>query len=243
LQDTTSDEIINPRRPISWRDWQRFEDYYEEASLIWLEVDTLIRERSHDRKSLDDFAKAFFGVDDGSFVVRTYGFDDVVSALNAVEPYDWAGFLRARLDVAGAPAPLDGLRRGGYKLVYTEKPGEMFEAAERQGKFTDLRFSIGMSLGKDGSLRAVTWDSAAFKAGLTAGMKVLAVNGDPYDADVLKDAIGQAKAGASPIELIVKTDDRYKVIRVDYHAGLRYPHLERDPSEPARLDAILAPKA
>jgi predicted metalloprotease with PDZ domain len=242
LQDTTNDEIINPRRPMSWLGWQRFEDYYTEGSLIWLDVDTLIRERSHDRRSLDDFAKAFFGVDDGSYVVRTYTFEDVVKALNAVEPYDWAGFLRARLDRAGGPAPLDGVKRGGYRLVYTDKPTELFEAGETQNKITDLSFSLGVTLGKDGSLKTVEWDSAAFKAGLTAGMAVLAVNGDPYDAEVLKDAIKQAKSATAPIELIVKTADRFKVVRIDYHDGLRYPHLERDAAQPARLDDILTPR-
>ena len=240
LQDTTSDEIINPRRPMSWRGWQRYEDYYTEGALIWLDADTLIRELSHDHKSLDDFARAFFGVHDGSYLVDTYTFDDVVAALSVVQPYDWARFLRSRLDAAGGPAPLDGLKRGGYRLVYTDQPSDMLEAAERQAKLDDFSFSIGMALNKEGLLHAVEWDSAAFKAGLTAGMKVLAVNGDPYDADAMKDAIKAAKSSAAPIELIVKTADRFKIVQVDYHGGLRYPHLERIPSQPARLDQILA---
>jgi predicted metalloprotease with PDZ domain len=240
LQDTTNDEIINPRRPQSWASWQRFEDYYSEGALIWLDVDTLIRERSHERRSLDDFARAFFGVDDGSSVVRTYTFEDVVKALNAVEPYDWASFLRERLDRAGAPAPFDGIKHGGYRLVYTDKPTSLFEASESQNKFTDLRLSIGLAVEKDGTFKSVEWDSAAFKAGLTAGMKVLAVNGDPYDAEVLKTAITKAKGSAAPIELIVRTADRFKVVGVGYHGGLRYPRLERDPLGPARLDEILS---
>ncbi len=74
LADTTNDEIMNPRRPESWPDYQRFEDYYDEGSLIWLDADTLIRERSGGKRSLDDFARAFFGVHDGSFVTDTYTF-------------------------------------------------------------------------------------------------------------------------------------------------------------------------
>jgi len=240
LQDTTNDEIINPRRPVSWRGWQRFEDYYTEGALIWLDADTLIRELSGGRKSLDDFARSFFGVHDGSYVVDTYTFDDVVAALNTVQPYDWARFLRTRLDAAGGPAPLDGIRRGGYRLVYTDKPSDMFEAEEAEAKTADFTFSVGMALNKDGVLKSVEWDSAAFKAGLTAGVKVLAVNGDPYDLDALKDAIKAVKGSAAPIELIVKTADRFKVVRIDYHDGLRYPHLERDAAGPARLDDILS---
>ncbi len=243
LQDTTNDEIINPRRPMSWRDWQRFEDYYDEGRLIWLEADTLIRDRSQGKRSLDDFARSFFGIDDGSFVTVTYTFEDVVKALNAVEPYDWAGFLRERLDGVARPPPLEGLRRGGYKLVYTDTPSELEKASDLERKRVGLRYSIGVSLDdKDGTVLQVAWDSPAFKAKLTESTQILAVNGAAYSAEVLKDAIRSAKDTTLPIELIVKTGDRYRVVALDYHDGLRYPHLERDDSVPARLDDIWAAK-
>ena len=243
LQDTTNDEIINPRRPMSWRDWQRFEDYYDEGRLIWLEADTLIRERSQGKRSLDDFARSFFGIDDGSFVTVTYNFEDLVKALNAVEPYDWAGFLRERLDAVARPAPLEGLRRGGYKLVYTDTPGELEKASDLERKRVSLRYSIGIVIDdKDGTVLQVAWDSATFKAKLTESAQILAVNGAAYGAEVLKDAIRSAKGTTLPIELIVKTGERYRVIALDYHDGLRYPHLERDASVPARLDDIWAEK-
>jgi predicted metalloprotease with PDZ domain len=245
LQDTTNDEIINPRRPQSWRDWQRFEDYYSEGALIWLEADTLIRERSQGKRSLDDFARAFFGIDDGSFTPVTYTFDDVVKALNAVEPYDWAAFLRPRLDSSARPAPLDGLRRGGYKLTYTDTPSDYQKASDEQRKHVNLLFSIGIDIDdsdKDGTVMQVVWDSPAFKAKLTESAQILAINGVAYSADVLQDAIRSAQGTHTPIELIVKTGDRYTVASLDYHDGLRYPHLERDSSEPARLDDILAPR-
>jgi predicted metalloprotease with PDZ domain len=241
LQDTTNDEIINPRRPMSWNDWQRFEDYYSEGQLIWLDVDTLIRERSHGKRSLDDFARSFFGMNNGSQVTVTYSFADVVQALNAVEPYDWSGFLRERLDGFAKPAPLDGLRRGGYKLVYSDTPSELVKASDDQRKRVNLRFSIGVQLDdKDGSVMEVVWDSPAFKAKLTESAQILAVNGTAYSADVLKDAIRAAKDATPPIELIVKTGDRFQVVRIDYHNGLRYPHLERDASAAALIDDIWA---
>jgi predicted metalloprotease with PDZ domain len=245
LQDTTNDPIINPRHPQSWGDWELFEDYYSEAGLIWLEVDTLIRERSGGKRSLDDFARAFFGIDDGSYAVVTYTFDDVVKALNAVEPNDWATYLRARLDGTGKPAPLEGLHRGGYKLVYTDTPSELQKATDSQRSRVDLRHSIGVVVDdKDqkGMLHEVIWNGAAYKARLTEGMQVLAVNGIAYDSDVLLDAIRAAKTGTSPIEFIVKNGDRYLVVNVDYHGGLRYPHLEREPSVPARLDDVFTPR-
>src|SRR6202521_2839620 len=241
LQDTTNDEIINPRRPMSWPNWQRFEDYYEESQLIWLDADTLIRERSQGKRSLDDFARTFFGIDDGSFTTVAYTFDDVVKALNTVEAYDWAAFLRARLDSIGKPAPLDGLRRGGYKLVFSDTPSELQKEHEDHSKHVNLLFSIGVELDdKDGTVLEVLWDSAAFKAKVTENSVILAINGAAYTVDVLKDAIRSAKTTKLPIELIVKSGDRFRVLNLDYHDGLRYPHLEREPAARALLDDILA---
>ena len=245
MQDTTNDEIINPRRPQSWEDRQRFEDYYDEGLLIWLDADTLIRERSGGKRSLDDFARAFFGLNDGSFVTVTYTFEDVVKALNAVEPYDWAGFLRERLDAIGKQAPLDGLRRGGYRLVYTDKPSDYDKAGQGQFKRVSLDYSIGVEIDageQPGNLQLVMWDSPAFKAGLTRGTQILAVNGQAYTAERLTDAIEFARTDAAPIELMTRKGDQFSVVKIDYHGGLRYPHLERDTSQPARLDDILAPR-
>jgi predicted metalloprotease with PDZ domain len=242
LQDTTNDEIINPRRPQSWPDWQRFEDYYDEGAFIWLDADTLIRERSHGKRSLDDFARSFFGINDGSMVVVPYTFEDVVKALNAVEPYDWAAFLRQRLDSVGQPAPLDGVRRGGYQLTYTDTPSEFQKLTEEQRARVNLRYSIGVEIddkNKDATVMQVQWGSPAFAANVTEGSQLLSVNGVAYSAEVLKDAVREAHDKPAPLELIIKTGDRYSVVRLDYHGGLRYPHLERNPSIPARLDEIL----
>ncbi len=238
VEDTTNDPIISQRRPLSWRSWQRSEDYYSEGQLIWLDADTLIRERTNGRKSLDDFARGFFGVRDGSYVTDTYSFDDVVAGLNAVTPYDWAGFLRSRLDGHGPGAPLDGLKRGGYRLTYTDTPTPFFKDNEKRRKIVDLSFSLGVILNKDGKLTDVHWDGPAFKAGLVTGTTIVAVNGLAYDEDRLTAAI---KAGG-PLELLVKLGDRVRVVQVSYSGGLRYPHLERVAGTAARLDAILAPK-
>jgi predicted metalloprotease with PDZ domain len=243
LEDTTNDPIINPRRPMSWRDWQRFEDYYAEGALVWLDVDTLIRERSQGKRSLDDFARAFFGINDGSFTVVTYTFNDVVKTLNSVEPYDWAAFLRQRLDSVDKPAPLDGVRRGGYKLTYSDTPSDFQKARDAQRKRLSLLFSMGVEINdKDGSVLQVIWNSPAFRAKLTEGAQILAINGTAYGADVLKAAITDAKGTKAPIELILKVEDRFMVANLDYHDGLRYPHLERDAAQPARLDDIIAPR-
>ncbi|MDR3510109.1 MAG: peptidase M61 [Caulobacteraceae bacterium] len=242
LEDTTNDPIIAMRRPLSWLSWQRSEDYYSEGQLVWLDADTLIRQLSGGRRSLDDFARGFFGVHDGSLVTDTYTFDEVVAALNAVQPYDWAGFLRQRLEGHGPGAPLDGLARGGYRLVYTDVETDFMKSAEGFRGGTDLLFSIGANVGKDGVLGQVLWDGPAFKAGLTEGTQIVAVNGDAYDPDGLKDAIKAARTSAAPIALLVKDKNQYRTVTVDYHDGLRYPHLERIADQPARLDDILAAK-
>jgi predicted metalloprotease with PDZ domain len=242
MQDTTNDPVIARRKPLSWRSWQRSEDYYSEGQLIWLDADTLIREQSKGKKSLDDFAKAFYGIHDGAWVPATYTFDDVVATLNAVQPYDWATFLRTRLDGHGPGAPLDGLKRGGYRLTYTDTPSEFWKVNETRRKTVDLTYSIGVVLNREGAISDVMWDGPAFKAGLTSGTQIVAVNGVAYDADNLKAAIKAAKGTAEPIELLVKTGDRYRTVRIDWREGLRYPHLERDGSGPAKLDDILAPR-
>ncbi len=244
LADTTNDPIMNPRSPQSWPTWQRFEDYYSEAQLIWLDADTLIRERSKGRRSLDDFARAFLGVENGRIEPLPYTLDDVVAALNAVEPYDWRAFLDARVYRAGGEAPLDGIRRGGYTLVYRDTPNAVDKSDEAMRKVASFRHSVGFIVrDADNTLAEVTWGRAAYKAGLTEGMTVLAVNGAAYTREILEDAIRGAQASDSPIELIVRVADRFRVVRVDYHEGLRYPHLERNPRVPARLDEILRQKS
>ncbi len=242
LQDTTNDPIINERRPQPWHSWEREEDYYTEGLLIWLDADTLIRERTHGQKSLNDFARGFFGIDDGSFVTVTYRFDDIVHALNAVMPFDWAHFLRSRLDRIGGKAPLDGITRGGYRLVYTDKPSAFLKSEEAAYKRHIFDWSIGLSLGKDGAISDVLWDGPAWHAGLAKGGKIVAVDGLAFSgADDLSDAIKQAANDKAPISLLVQEGKQFRTVQIGYHGGLRYPHLERIPGKTALLDDILAP--
>ncbi len=246
VQDTTNDPIIAQRAPQEWRNFQRSEDYYVEGQLIWLDADTLIREKTKGAKSLDNFAHDFFGIDNGAWGEVTYNFDDVVKTLNGVYPYDWATFLRTRLDRTGegqpAGAPLDGITRGGYKLAYVETPSDMYKQGESLRKATALTYSIGLSVGKDDTITDVLWEGPAFKAGLAPSTTLIAVNGKAYTSDVLKAAITAAKTSKDPIQLIVKVDDTVKTFNVDYHGGLRYPVLQRVDGTPDLLSDIYAPK-
>jgi hypothetical protein len=74
------------------------------------------------------------------------------------------------------------------------------------------------------------------------GDTIVAVNGHAFKADGLKSAIKSAQDGRTPIELIVKNGERYKVVRIPYHGGLRYPHLERVNGSEDRLAQILKPR-
>jgi predicted metalloprotease with PDZ domain len=240
VQDTTNDPIINGRRAQGWNNWQRNEDYYSEGALIWLDADTKIRELSSDQRSLNDFARSFFAVNDGSIVASPYTFEDVVKALNAVQPFDWAGFLRARLDNNG-PAPLDGLARAGWKLVYGEKPTDFLKAQEDTRKSADFQYSLGFNVSSEGKIEALQWEGVGFKAGLSGSATILAVNGRAYKAEVLRAAVSAARDSSAPIELMVKRGNLFRTIALDYHGGLRYPRLERIPGTPDRLEAILQP--
>jgi predicted metalloprotease with PDZ domain len=240
LQDTTNDPIINERRPQPWRSWQRSEDYYTEGLLIWLDADSLIRETTHGQKSMNDFAHAFFGVDDGQVTTLPYRFEDVVKTLNDVMPYDWATFLRTRLDHTSGSPPLDGITRGGYKLVFNDKPSAMTKSQEELRKSHDYTWSLGFVLGKDGTLANVLWNGPAFRAGLVRGSKIIAVNGIAYEeSGDLTDAIKLAKTNKAPIELLLQDDKHFRTVHIDYHDGLRYPHLERVADKPALLDDLL----
>jgi len=243
LEDTTNDPIITPRAPLAWRSWQRSEDYYSEGQLIWLDADTLIRERTHGQKSLDDFAKAFFGVNDGDWrAPDTYTFDDIVATLNSVMPYDWATFLHTRIYDLAPHAPLDGITRGGYRLIYTEDRTPYQMSTEMRRKTADFSYSLGFSIGDGGVVNNVQWDSPAFNAGITRGAKVLAVNGVGYDADGMRRAITNAKTDTHPIQILLQDGDRFDTVSIDYHGGLRYPRLERIPGTPDLLSQIYSPR-
>ncbi len=240
LQDTTNEPLISQRSGQDWPDWQRREEYYDEGLLIWLDADTKIREMTQDTKSLSDVARVFFGIQDGRVAVVTYTFDDYVKALNAVAPSaDWASFLRERLDTRSNSTVLDGIKRGGWRLAFSETQSDYSKAVEGAFRFTDFSHSLGFNLDKDAKFGRVQWESPVFKAGLTVGMQLIAVNSVAYKAEDLRAAITTAKGG-SGIELLVKADNRYKTVKIDYRGGLRYPKLERIDGTPDRLTAILS---
>jgi predicted metalloprotease with PDZ domain len=240
VQDTTNDPIVVGRAPRAYRNYQMSEEYYSAGQMIWLEADAMIRAGTKGRKSLDDFARAFFGVNDGEWEVQnTYTFDDVVKTLNGVYPYDWATFLRDRLD--GKKGVTGGIEAAGWKLVYKDEPNDFAKSFGGRGG-ADYTYSLGLSVGKDGNIGDVRWHGPAFEAGIGTGTTIVAVNGQAYDKDVLDDAVKAAKDGKAPIQLLLKEFDQYRTVAIDYHGGLRYPHLERIPGKPDYLTPIFTAK-
>lgn len=246
VQDTVYQPILTPRRPLSHTSYQRTEDYYNEGLLIWLDVDSQLRELTNDTRGMDDFARAFFGpqagLSDNNYAPLPFRFEDVTAALGNIAPYDWAGFLRGRLDGHGPGAPLKGLERAGWKLSFTEKPTEYVKGVEERTKLSDFLFSLGISIEKEAVLAEVIWGSPAFKAGLFKGDTLVAVNGLAYKPERLKAAIKMAQEDEKPIELLLKNLDHYRTVKVSYTGGLRYPTLVRIDSNKDRLTTVLSAK-
>jgi predicted metalloprotease with PDZ domain len=225
--------------PRAWMNYRRRVDYYDEGSLIWLDADVLIRQRSNGKLSLDDFCRRFHGGSDTSPLVKTYTLDDVVNTLNEVVPYDWRSFLNTRIYQVAPHAPLAGITNGGWKLVYTDKPNTMVRLGDHARKSVDLSYSIGAMLKEDGSVMDVNPNLEAAKAGLAPGMKIITVNGRPWSTDVLHEAITAAKSSSTPIELVVENGSFTGVHKLNYHGGERYPHLERDQTKPDLVGEVI----
>jgi predicted metalloprotease with PDZ domain len=198
-----------------------------------------IRKLSGGKRSLDDFAKAFFGQNDGQWErPDTYTFEDVAATLEQVQPTgDWTQFLRERVD--GRRGLTDGIAAAGWKLVYQDKPSAYYKAMMK-GRGANFIYSLGMSLDSAGRVGEVRWDSPAFNAGLGTGMQVLAVNDLQYSADELEEAVRAAKAHPQPVRLLVKEMDVYRTLSIDYQGGLRYPVLERIEGSTDYLTPILS---
>jgi predicted metalloprotease with PDZ domain len=224
-----------------WSNWRRSLDYYPEGQLIWLEVDAIIRQQTHGKRSLDDFCRRFHGGQSGPAMVVPYTFDDVVRTLNDVAPYDWASLLRERVGSTSTHAPLGGIEREGWKLVYNDHSNTFTAAAEKLWKFADFSYSLGFTLEKDGKLADVIVGSPAYESGLGPGMKLVAVNGRKWTPALLHAALKAAQGTPAPIELLVENGQFFQTYSISYHEGEKNPHLERVPGQPDLLKDLLTP--
>ena len=238
LQDTADGVPSMQMASRGWADYRRGLDYYDEDVLNWLWADVIIRQQSHGSKSLDDFCKLFHGGQSGPPMLKTYTFDDVVSALNQVAAYDWRGFWTERLTSHGPGGPLGGVLGSGWKLVYDENPSQLTRANEHDAKGIDAQYSVGLWLKQNGGVLDTVEGMVAARSGIGPGMTIVAVNGHRFSSDAWHDAIAAAKTGSAPIELIVENADYFRTVRLDYHEGEKYPHLVRDEGKPDILTEI-----
>jgi len=239
LQDSTVDALYMPGKAAFWRDWQRREDYYAEGVMLWLDVDMLLRELTSDRKSMRDFAPVFFGGAHNARTITTYTFADVCKTLNKIAPYDWAAYFNARLNAHDDIHLLDGLKRGGYRLVYTDEPTEFFVQHETDLGGMDLSTSLGLVVAKKGAVKSVAWEGPAFRAGISIGARLVSVGQQPYTDDLLKQAIKAAAVSRQPIDITFEADGAVRSVKIDYFGSLRYPRLEPTPGAADRLRQLL----
>jgi predicted metalloprotease with PDZ domain len=242
LQDVSKSAQILYTAGQPWTILRRATDFYREGPLLWLQVDCVLREKSKGAQSLDTFAAGFFGPPDGVVTVKPYTYQELVDALNHTVPYDWNSLLQGNL-LATRPTPVSpGLEAAGWAVTYSDEPNQAAVDAESVSQQADLSASIGLIVDQDGTLADVVPDSAAGKAGLVPGLKLMGVNKRVYSADLLRQSIVSAETTSQPIDLLTLSDGYYVDYSVDYHQGLRSPHLTRLAGKSDLLTTILRPR-
>jgi predicted metalloprotease with PDZ domain len=233
----------------AWSNWRRGQDYYMEGELFWLDADTKIRELTNDQKSLTDFLHIFLGKggNTGPLIVP-YNRAELIADLNDVVKYDWTTFLHDRIDLINPHADLDGITRGGYKLVYQDHPSESIASmagggGRRGGGGPNVWYSLGLQVGGDGTIFDVRHGSPADQAKLAPGQKLIAVNGKVFSADGLTQAVTAAKTGNDPIHFLMQSEQYITPVSIDYHDGMRYPAMVRVDGTKDYLDEITTPLA
>ncbi|HLX76316.1 MAG TPA: hypothetical protein VKR26_16335 [Terriglobales bacterium] len=243
LQDTNDSAQVLYFSPPQWSSWRRSVDFYPEGVLDWLWADVIIRQQTHNQKSLNDFCKLFYAgptpQPNQAPMVKPYTFDDLVNALNQVAPYNWRGFWHERLTTHAAHAPLGGIEGSGWRVVYTDTPSEMSKLAEQNRKSINAEYSVGLALRDDGTIVDAVQGMLAANAGIGPGMQVVAVNGRRFTPEVWHDALKATKTASGPLQLLIENTDYFTTYSLNYHGGEMYPHLERETGQPDLLSDII----
>jgi predicted metalloprotease with PDZ domain len=239
LEDTAVSAPILLATPGDWTALQRpAQDFYDESLLIWLEADAVIRRQNPDH-SLDDFCRLFYGGPTGFPTVAPYGFDDLISSLRQVADYNWRSFFKDRIYSINLRAPVAGIEKSGWHVVYSAVPNEYITALDYQEKQVNDSYSSGLRLKEDGTIADVIPNLTAGHVGLAPNMKVIAVNGRSWSPRVFREALIATKTDSRPLELLIENAGFLKGYRLDYRGGEKYPHLERDPTQSDLLEQIL----
>ena len=243
LVDTTNDPTVAGRAPQPWRSWQRSEDYYSEGQLIWIDVDRIIRQQSGGKRSIDDFAKAFFGVRDRDYGELTYTLDDIVATLNGVQPYDWRGYLQRRVYDRRRAAAARGHQRGRLQARLHRRADQMDqERARRPARTATSPIRAGSSSAMTARSRACCGTAPRSMPASPSVRRSSRSTAAISIADALKDAIKAAAGNGPAPQLLVHDGDVYRTVKLDWHGGLRYPRLEKVGKGQGTLDALLAPR-
>jgi predicted metalloprotease with PDZ domain len=243
LEDTAVAAQLLYGARSDYAEMRRGTDYYDEGTLLWMDADVTIRQLSKGKKSLNDFCKLFHGGPGGAPALKTYTFDDVVAGLNAVQPYDWAEFLRTRVQMVAPHAPLGGIEKGGWKLIYDGTRSDLWRGYEDERKYADLMFSIGLVVREDGGVSDVAYDGPAKRAGISPDNRIVAVDNRQFSTGILREAVQRTAKDSRGIDLLIKSGEYYSVHHIDYQGGEKYPHLVRDESKPDLLSEITKPLA
>jgi Predicted protease with the C-terminal PDZ domain len=228
--------------PRPWMNARRRVDYYDEGSLIWLDVDVLIRQQSNGKLSLDDFLHKFHGGPSGAPAVVTYDLDEIVRTLNSVVPYDWKQFFIDRVYKVAPTAPIGGITNGGWKLIYNDTPNLQMQVDERSRTYINEMYSIGLNVDSAGTVRDINQEMAAAKAGIAPGMKIIRVNDGDFSLEGLRNAVIAAKDPAKGLTIQAQNGKETGTYKLAYSEGEKFPHLVRDGSKPDYLSAIAKPK-
>jgi len=221
-------------------------DFYSEGELVWLDVDTIIREGTGGRKSLDDFLHAFTAPAITGPITDTYTREDVEQTLHQTYAYDWHGFFQKYVYSIADEPPTDMIERSGWRLVWNDKPNLYIKTQERLHHQIQRWYDLGMTIGEKTTVTDVRYASPAWQAGIAAHAQIVAVNGREFtdeSADVLENAIKSAQRGNRNLDLIVHSGNHYNTMTIHYRGGLRNPHLERIAGKPDMLAKIVAPHA
>lgn len=243
LEDTAVDSYHLRGGSPSWGTRRRGQDYYNEGLLLWLEADAIIRQETDNRRSLDDFCRAFMGPDLPDVAVHPFTLHEVLALLNDVAPYDWEGFIRNWVEWPMEELPLTVVERLGYRIQYSaERPARLKES-EGDRKYVSAMDSLGMAVSHSGAVRgSLVPGMAADLAGMAPGHEVVGVNGWKFTPDRFRDAIRDS-ATRRGIELLVLDGEVFKTVKMDYADGLKYLELVRNGREPDRIEAIVASQA
>ena len=243
LVDTATAAQLLYEANDAWQWDRRSTDFYEEGTLLWHEVDSIIRERTRGTKSIDDFCKAFLGGADGPPEVKWYDAEEVYRTLEGVTSYTWKAFFEERVYGLRREPPLDWLERTGWKLAWSDQKPPLLKAREEVDDVTDERHSLGFLLRKDAFVSDLFQGSPAAKAGMAPSMTIVAVNGRRYDRKLLETALREAKTSRKAIEILAENGEFFHTFKVDWTGGERYPRLDPIPGKTDTLKDVLSPRA